>query len=464
MEKGLVTLSPNLPGWHDIPLREMVKERGGEGHRAARAKAFFEALQTLDSKRLSDPGMLPERVSVFGISALPRLHMEALSAIAQWTEVNLFLMNPCREYWGDILSDREMMRARSRVVHEHDLHMEKGNSLLASLGTLGREFFDLINEFPSEDVPSFEDPGTDSLLCRIQADILNLREGQINLQEIRAGIPEKRAIAAHDRSIRIHSCHSPFRETEVLQDHLLHLFEQDPELMPGDILVMTPDIEAYAPIIQAVFDLPPANPKRIPFSIADRNALGEGAVIESFLALLRLQGSRFGASQVMAILESPAVHARFGLSEANLGHIRQWILETGIRWGIDQENRREMGLPPLPLRYVTGRFLVPLSSTPRTNGSVIVYSPPQTITSTAPVRAPFAFSLRMASRAPLSEAKGPSLRVRFGRALRPDQESLPSGATYSVTAPAKPLRKIEMQKQLMKNLNRPSAITPILQL
>ncbi|MBW2207912.1 MAG: exodeoxyribonuclease V subunit gamma, partial [Deltaproteobacteria bacterium] len=341
--------------WQALLWREMVKETGGEGHRAARAKAFFKALQTLDSKRLSDPGVLPERVSVFGISALPRLHMEALSAIAQWTEVNLFLMNPCREYWGDILSDREMMRAGSGVVHEHDLHMEKGNSLLASLGTLGREFFDLINEFPSEDAPSFEDPGTDSLLCRIQSDILNLhegqvnlREGQVNLQESRAGIPGKRAIAAHDRSIRIHSCHSPFRETEVLQDHLLHLFEQDPELMPGDILVMTPDIDAYAPIIQAVFDLPPGNPKGIPFSIADRNVLGEGAVIEPFLALLRLQGSRFGASQVMAILESPAVHAEFGLSEANLGPIRQWILETGIRWGIDQENRRDMGLPPLP--------------------------------------------------------------------------------------------------------------------
>ena len=334
--------------WQALLWREMVKERGGEGHRAARAKAFFKVLQTLETKRLSDPGVLPERVSVFGISALPRLHMEALSAIAQWIEVNLFLMNPCREYWGDILSDREMMRTRSRVGHEHDLHMEKGNSLLASLGTLGREFFDLINEFPSEDAPSFEDPGTDSLLCRIQSDILNLREGQGNLQETRAGIQGQRTITAHDRSIQIHSCHSPFRETEVLQDHLLHLFEQDPELMPGDILVMTPDIEAYAPIIQAVFDLPPGNPKRIPFSIADRNVLGEGAVIEPFLALLRLQGSRFGASQVMAILESPAVHARFGLSEANLGHIRRWILETGIRWGIDQENRREMGLPPLP--------------------------------------------------------------------------------------------------------------------
>jgi len=29
LEKGLVTLSPNLPGWHDVPLGEVVRERCG---------------------------------------------------------------------------------------------------------------------------------------------------------------------------------------------------------------------------------------------------------------------------------------------------------------------------------------------------------------------------------------------------------------------------------------------------
>ncbi len=28
-DQGVITLSPNLPGWHDIPLREMVKEKYG---------------------------------------------------------------------------------------------------------------------------------------------------------------------------------------------------------------------------------------------------------------------------------------------------------------------------------------------------------------------------------------------------------------------------------------------------
>ncbi|MCP4683282.1 MAG: exodeoxyribonuclease V subunit gamma, partial [Desulfobacterales bacterium] len=45
----------------------------------------------------------------------------------------------------------------------------------------------------------------------------------------------------------------------------------NPDLRPKDVLVMTPDIEAYAPYIQAVFDAPADDHRRIPFSIADQS-------------------------------------------------------------------------------------------------------------------------------------------------------------------------------------------------
>lgn len=218
---------------------------------------------------------------------------------------------------------------------------------MASLGTLGREYFELINEFSSEDMPFFQEPGSDTMLGRIQSDILNLREGRVIPQGGGGEVAKDFAHKSRDRSIQVHSCHSPLREIEVLQDHLLDMFEQDPELRPGDILVMTPDIEEYAPMIQAVFDLAPSDPKRIPFSIADRSVRGEGVFIEAFLGLLRLHGSRYGAAQVMAVLEAPPVYSRFGLTEEDLERTRRWIQETGIRWGIDREHRREMGLPPL---------------------------------------------------------------------------------------------------------------------
>ncbi len=325
--------------WQAVLWRKLLKGHEAE-HRAALGKAFVKLLKK-PSTQWDD---FPERVSVFGISTLPRFYIQVFSSISRFTQVNLFLMNPCMEYWGDIFSDWEIKRAADKgqmnLFEAEDLHMETGNSLLVSMGKLGREFFDLINEFECEDIQSFEDSGENSLLTCIQSDILNLRERN-GEQDDKITVPED------DTSIRIHSCHSPMREVEVLRDNLLEMFENDPELRPKDILVMAPDIEAYAPYIQAVFDMPVDSPERIPFSIADQSVKKEGRIIDTFLAITRLGAGRFSAFQVMNILESRAVQQRFGLSEEDVELVRNWIEDTRIRWGIDGTNRSEMGLPDI---------------------------------------------------------------------------------------------------------------------
>jgi exodeoxyribonuclease V gamma subunit len=321
--------------WQATIWRDLAKGHEGE-HRAAHAKEFFKKIRESSVKFEG----LPERVSIFGISALPPFHLQVLTGISRFTQVNLFLLNPCSEYWGDILSDREIKRTRALEGREgqetNSLHMEKGNSILASMGTLGRDFFDMINELGCEEYHSFEQPGEKNLLTSLQTDVLNLWE---------RGLDRKKVISSKDRSIQIHSCHSPMREIEVLKDQLLHMFEEDPDLKPKDILVMTPDIETYAPYIQAVFDTSHEDPKWIPFSIADRSFRDESEIIEPFMAILDLWEGRFGVSQVLSVLESKAVRRKFNLSETDLELVRRWVTETRIRWGIDGESRTRLGLP-----------------------------------------------------------------------------------------------------------------------
>jgi len=320
--------------WQARLWRELSRGRE-QLHRAALAKALIEALQGSGLEL----GAFPERVSVFGISALPKFHLEVLAALSRVTEVNLFLMNPCREYWGDILAHREARRATAGAGSPTDqLHLEMGNSLLASLGGLGRDFFDLLTDYPAEEEATFLDPGEGTLLRALQSDILNLRDRG------RSG-GGRSAVAATDTSVQIHACHSPMREVEVLHDRLRQLFEEHPDLAPGDILIMTPDIGTYAPFIQAVFAAPAETSEMIPFTIADRSVREEGAIVTAFLAFLDLRGSRFTSSQILVLLETRAVRSRAGLSEADVGLVRRWVRETGIRWGIDDQNRRELALP-----------------------------------------------------------------------------------------------------------------------
>jgi exodeoxyribonuclease V gamma subunit len=322
--------------WQALLWRELVGEGSGN-HRAALGRELLGRLAVW-----KETEGLPERVSVFGISALPRFYMELLAGIGRFSPVYIFLMNPCREYWGDIVPDKLMKRRTGRAVREQrapeELHLEKGNSLLASMGELGRDFFDLINEFESEELSYFSEPGQERLLCRIQQDILDMKERGPTGE----GNP---SLGQEDDSIQVHSCHGPMREVEVLQDRLLEMFHHNPDLYPRDIVVMAPDIEVYAPYVHAVFDLPADDQRRIPFSIADRGITSEGEISAPFLRLLDLKGGRFQVSRVLALLESSALRKAFGLEEKDLDLILNWTKKTRIRWGVNGESRSRFGVP-----------------------------------------------------------------------------------------------------------------------
>ena len=106
-------------------------------------------------------------------------------------------------------------------------------------------------------------------------------------------------------------CHSAQREVEVLQDHLLSIFEEDPSLTPRDVIVMVADIDSYAPYIQAVFGNTTSS-NYIPFSISDRKALQAHPILQAFITLLDLPQSRFSTEQVLSLLEVKAFSQHFG--------------------------------------------------------------------------------------------------------------------------------------------------------
>ncbi len=302
-------------------------------HRAWLRKALMEKLKKLPH----EIDNFPSRISIFGISYLPLFHLEAFVEISRVAQVNLFLMNPCKGYWADIVSPREIKTLRRKYTKSKDimeeLYLEKGNRLLASMGTLGRNFFSMITGLDCQMHEHFEDPKENTILAKIQSDILYLKDY------------EESVVSEPDTSILIHCCHSPMREIEVLHDNLLAMFEKDPDLLPRDIAVMTPDIELYSPYIYAVFDAQTDEALRIPFTIADQSVRKESRIIDGFMSILELKDSRLGATRVMGLLESTGIKERFGLIDSDIEIAERWIKETHIRWGIDAEFRRKMGLP-----------------------------------------------------------------------------------------------------------------------
>ena len=308
------------------------------------------------------PDGLPRRLLVFGISSLPQQALEVLAALARWTQVLICVHNPCRHHWADIVADRDLLRrGNSRQPRRQGMPSEltpellhvHAQPLLAAWGKQGRDFIGLLDEYDGQQqsgerplpairqrIDLFESCGAANLLQQLQDDILDLRP----LHETRACWPA--VDPGQDSSLRFHVAHSAQREVEILHDQLLAACNADPSLRPHDIIVMVPDIGAYAPHVQAVFGLLPADdPRHLPFTIVDQSRRECDPLLQALEKLLALPQSRLAASDVLDLLEVPALRRRFAISDEDLPLLHRWIRGAGIRWGLHAEHRESFGLP-----------------------------------------------------------------------------------------------------------------------
>ena len=331
--------------WQADLWRTLVSGVDAPLHRARLTELF--RTQLAQDPELLRP-LLPERITLFGVTTLPPLHLDLLNAISALIPVHLFFLNPCEGYWLEIRSPREAVRLLRRAADQgldaEEVYIEAGHPLLASLGRSGRNFLSRLLDLNASDNPVFVPATGDGLLPALQRDILGT-EWPLDWPPA-----TKKIIAADDHSLQIHACHGTLREVEVLHDLLLTAFSEIPDLTPRDVLVMAPDIEIYAPYIDAVFTR--AGRERtagsLPYTIADRGQGRSGDLLIAFERLCSLPGSRCTAAELLDLLQLAPVARRFGLSPADGEIVRRWIESVNIRWGLDADFRAEEGLPANP--------------------------------------------------------------------------------------------------------------------
>ena len=370
IEDGDISHQP----WQPELWRRLVTDSDQLGHSLYhRARLTDQLVDIVRSGKEGLKTLLPAssseknaRIFVFGIAALPGTYWQVLNAISEHVDVHFFLLNPCRNYWGDIVNEKtraKLLQKDASLVE----YFNVGNPLLASWGKLGRDFVTLTHEAANEagreayfqDIEAYVEPDSEdgkykrNLLQNIQHDFLELK----NRSEAAFGIAAldnshaKITIEKTDQSIQVVSAHSPLRQVQTLFDQMLSWFDQDAlsnkgedALRPRDILVMVPDIDVYAPYIEAVFGSA-ADDLRIPWAIADQALNKENLVIDAFLRLLQLPSSRLTITDILEFLEVPAIAQKFEIELKDLDQIKYWLTKANIRWGLDESHRSELGLP-----------------------------------------------------------------------------------------------------------------------
>lgn len=295
---------------------------------------------------------LPDRLSLFGHTRLPRTEIELLGALGERRDVHLWLPQVSARVWREL----EPVCAPGPVRRADDTSADHvAHPLLASLGRDARELQrGLALVEPLDDVVTGPDAAAPSLLHWLQHD---LRAGELPDPATR----QSRQVGEHDRSVQVHACHGPARQVEVLREALLGLLADDPSLEPRDIIVMCPDIEAYAPLVQAAFGLgdaggsEPAPPSqgaasgrhpahRLRVRLADRALTSTNPLAGVATQLLGLVGARMAVSDLLDLAAAEPVRRRFSFDDDDLDQIGRWVEQAAVRWGFDAEARAPFGL------------------------------------------------------------------------------------------------------------------------
>ena len=185
----------------------------------------------------------------------------------------------------------------------------------------------------------------------------DVRRDRVPVGAPRAGSRDARPLLAdEDASLQVHACHGRVRQVEVLRDVLLGLLADNPVLEPRDVIVMCPDVEAFAPLITAAFGLaevgggdhtgaPPANPGHgLRVRLADRSLRQTNPLLTAVGRLLDLADARLTATEVLDFADLAPVRRRFGFDDDELARAREWAAEAGVRWGLDRDTRARFQL------------------------------------------------------------------------------------------------------------------------
>jgi exodeoxyribonuclease V gamma subunit len=326
-----------------VKLWRLLRARIG---RPSPAERLVDACQRLRD----EPELLayPHRLSLFGLTRLPASYLDVLEAMGAERAVHLFLLHPSPALWERL---EPLVGPTSRQVLRSDdpTAGEARHPLLQSWGRDAREMqLVLGSAVPhGEGLTEAARPEAPTLLQQIQDDVRADRPpagsagGEIDLRPL---------LAADDDSIRVHSCHGRGRQVEVLRDAVLHLLEDDPSLEPRDIIVMCPDIETFAPLIQATFggrglEGEANDPERtLEIRLADRALRQTNPVMGVLAEVLELSSARITATEVLDLAGRDPVRRRFRFSDDDLYRLEEWVNGAFVRWGFDAAHRSSFQL------------------------------------------------------------------------------------------------------------------------
>lgn len=258
--------------WSSNPKTKEIPSRSG---------AFNELLSWLemDSPFLAQ---LPEQLYVFGLSQVSRPFLEITGRLAKTIDVHFFAGDNDIDFWDESEAVPELLKNWKKPA------LEQRNLLLQLL--------------KQEQIPY---------------NIIRLQN------EMNPVLPE----------LKVHSCHNKRREVQVLKDEVLHFLDKHPDCDVSRVLIMVPDAEEYASLIEFVFEHGDGEPSLPVSRLSNQQRLSEEYALNMLLDLL---SSSYKISEVLQFLNLGPIKQKFSFSDDELDILEDWIVDNNVFRGLGE--------------------------------------------------------------------------------------------------------------------------------
>ncbi len=348
---------PPLQRWQPL-LFNRLAERLGRAPFGLRVAEAIERLRRWPQDR-PIPGLTGGApLRLFGLSSMAPVQVELLQALSGQLEVEFYLLTPCRDLW------QRTDPAGAGPAAGHDPlgadWLLQVPGLEARFGRLGAEFQQLLEGSGETQLGAWEERDLfvgAAALARQQGRPPTLLE-QLQQRLVDPAAAEPLQLPAGEPSLEFHACPGRLRQVQIVRDRLLQLMAADPSLAPRDILVMTPQVDGFAPLVGAVFGDGEATGVELPWRLTDRSQQGEAGLSSGLLALLRLGGERLTASALEELLACGPLLEHRQVPPREGGAIVALLQRAGFRWGLDGAARG--GDPTHSLAWALDRLVLGL--------------------------------------------------------------------------------------------------------
>ena len=367
-EERVLAAAPDA-AWQRAMMMEIVRRGWSGADNLKRIPKLFSRLHEAGPKAQAAP------LHVFLPSVLPPLALPYLWALSPHRPITVYLNNPSQSFWFDAsaFGGRSVDSAGRAFFHPDELDWLHRNAArqraliervwtfagdVQSAGELVEDDF----EAPEENFTALNgfigrgakldagEPIDMGAVLELQAEhadeplvcYLEPRRKGVLFDLQRAVLADSKTrlpqtVEAGDESFRIVKAPSAAREVEAVFDWIESLREKAENtgepLKASDILVVTPDIDALAPLAAAVMNARPEG-RRMAVRIAGRSELCVNSAAQALIAAARLVYSRAGCEALMELMEYPLSTRSRGLLGCNFEAVRTWLATAGYRWGL----------------------------------------------------------------------------------------------------------------------------------